>query len=158
MIKILLVDDDKNLRETIQEFLTFENYEVLTATNGQEALDILNKWIPDIIICDIMMPIMDGNQLHEVIKDDELLSSIPFVFLSAKKETNIELKYKLQGADDFLSKPFKIADLSQIIKVKSERFKKLRNNFPQLFTGENKYLLHELNTPLNGVIVAATIL
>jgi two-component system sensor kinase len=158
MKKILLVDDDKNLRETIKEFLTYENYEVVSATNGQEALDVLDTWTPDIILCDIMMPIMDGNQFHQVIQDAEIFSTIPFIFLSAKKEENLELKYKLQGVDMFLSKPFKINDLLQIIAAKIERFKKIKDNFPPIFTDENKILMHELNTPLNGVIAMANIL
>jgi len=158
MKKILLVDDDKNLRETIEEFLIYENYEVISAMNGQEALDALDNWTPDIILCDVMMPIMDGNQFHEVIQETEIFSTIPFIFLSAKKEKNIELKYKFLGADDFLSKPFKNSDLLQIIAVKIERFKKVKNNFPQIFTDENKFLMHELNTPLNGVIAIANTL
>jgi two-component system sensor kinase len=158
MKKILLVDDDKNLRETIEEFLRYEDYEVISATNGQEALDILENYMPDIILCDVVMPVMDGNQFHEIILEAELFSAIPFIFLSSKKERNNNLKYKLQGADDFISKPFKINDLLQIIDVKIARFNKIKNNFPTLFTGENKFLMHELNTPLNGVIAVSNAL
>ncbi len=58
--RILLVEDEINLRETICEYLKYENYDIVSAENGQEALDILDYWIPDLILCDIMMPVMDG--------------------------------------------------------------------------------------------------
>lgn len=152
MSKILLIDDDTNLRETIEEFLTFEQFEVVTASNGQEALDAMDNWTPDVILCDILMPIMDGPEFHDIIKNDTLLSAIPFIFLSAKKEEDLMRKCFLQGADDFLSKPFQIRDLLKIIEVKSERFKKIKNSYPNLFIGQGNFLMHEVNTPLNGII------
>jgi two-component system sensor kinase len=82
--KILLVDDEENLRETISELLIYENYEVKIASNGQKALEILDDWIPDLIISDIMMPIMDGH-FHKLVKENITLNSVPFLFIAKKK-------------------------------------------------------------------------
>lgn len=156
--KILLVDDELNIRETITELLVFQNYDVKNASNGQEALEVLENWIPDLIICDIMMPIMDGNMLHDITKENELLCSIPFIFLTAKKENNLMRKCLLDGADDFLSKPFKISELMDIIKVKINRFQKIKNTYNNLYLGKRNHLAHEINTPLSGILGAIDLL
>lgn len=150
--KILLVDDELNIRETTSEFLVFKNYDVKSAANGQEALDLLDNWIPDLIICDIMMPVMDGNQLHDILKENRSLAAVPFIFLTAKKENNLMRKCMLDGVDDFISKPFKTRELLKIIETKIERFQKIKNVHNNLYVGENKYFLHEVNTPLNGIL------
>jgi two-component system sensor histidine kinase/response regulator len=150
--KILLVDDELNIRETITELLKFQNYDVKNASNGQEALDVLEYWTPDLIICDIMMPIMDGNILHNIVKENQSLSPIPFIFLTAKKENNLMRKCLLDGVDYFLSKPFKINELTKIIKVKIDRFEKIKSSYNNLYIGEKKHFLHEINTPLNGIL------
>lgn len=150
--KILLVDDELNLRETISELLNYQNYDVKTACNGQDALDLLEYWVPDLIICDIMMPVMDGSTFHEIIKEIHSLNSIPFIFLTAKKENNLMRKCLLDGADDFMSKPFKIKELTSMIESKIERFEKIKNNYNNLYLGKKKTFLHEINTPLNGIL------
>jgi two-component system sensor histidine kinase/response regulator len=150
--KILLVDDELNIREAITELLFFHNYDVRTAANGQEALYILENWTPDLIICDIMMPVIDGTTLHKKVKEDYSLSAIPFVFLTAKKENNLMRKCLLEGADYFLSKPFKIKELIEVIKVKIERFEKIKNAYNNLYLGRKNHFLHEINTPLNGIL------
>jgi CheY-like chemotaxis protein len=150
--KILLVDDELNLRETISELLRYQNYDVKTANNGQEALDILEYWQPDLILCDIMMPVMDGNALHEIIKDIPSLNTIPFIFLTAKKENDLMRKCMLEGADDYVAKPFKIKELTSIIESKLERFEKIKNSYSNLYLGKEKVFLHEINTPINGIL------
>ena len=150
--KILLVDDELNLRETISELLIYQNYNVKSACNGQEALDLLEYWIPDLIICDIMMPVMDGSTFLEIIKDINSLNSIPFIFLTAKKESNLMRKCLLDGADDYIAKPFKIKELIAIIESKLERFEKIKISNSNLYQGEKKIFLHEINTPLNGIL------
>lgn len=150
--KILLVDDELNIRETTSEFLIYKNYEVKSASNGQEALDIIEYWIPDLILCDIMMPIMDGTKFHDIIKENKALVAIPFIFMTAKKEDNLMRKCMLNGADDFISKPFKTKELLNIIETKIDRFQKIKNVHNNLYVGEKKYFLHEVNTPLNGIL------
>jgi two-component system sensor kinase len=156
--KILLVDDELNIRETTSEFLIFKNYDVRSVANGQEALDLLDYWTPDLIVCDIMMPVMDGHQLHKIIKENKSLSAVPFIFLTAKKENNLMRKSMLDGVDDFVSKPFKTRELLKIIETKIERFQKIKNVHNNLFIGEKKYFLHEVNTPLNGILGSINVL
>lgn len=150
--KILLVDDELNLRETISEVLIYQDYSVKSVCNGQEALDLLEYWTPDLIICDIMMPVMDGSTLLEIIKDINSLNTIPFIFLTAKKESNLMRKCLLEGADDYIAKPFKIKELISIIESKLERFEKIKNYHSNLYLGQKKVFLHEINTPLNGIL------
>jgi CheY-like chemotaxis protein len=122
--KILLVDDEVSLRDTIAELLILNNYDVKTAKNGNNALEILDSWIPDIIVSDIMMPIMDGYLFYKTVKETSILNQIPFIFLTAKYNKEEKEKLKLSGADLFISKPFKIENLITIIEIKIERFEK----------------------------------
>jgi two-component system sensor histidine kinase/response regulator len=156
--KILLVDDEFNLRETISELLTSQNYEVKTASNGQEAIELLENWTPDLIISDIMMPIMDGNHFHELIKNNINLSSIPFIFITAKNEENQMRKYLSKGADDLITKPFKIKELIEIVRSKIDRFEKIKNTNNNIYLGTKKYFSHEINTPLNGILGSLNLL
>lgn len=149
--KILLIDDEVNIRETVTELLIYENYNVKTAANGQEALELLEDWRPDLIISDIMMPVMDGHLLHEIIRENNTLAAIPFIFLSAKKELDIMRRCLLDGADDFLSKPFKVKELTGMIQTKIKRFEKINKVYHNLHDNKN-YLAHEINTPLNGIL------
>jgi two-component system sensor histidine kinase/response regulator len=150
--KILLVDDELNLRETISELLIHNNYDVKTAANGQDALEILNLWIPDLIISDIMMPIMDGYRFQEIVNESRLLNQIPFIFLTAKNDAQEMEKCTLTGIDHFITKPFKIDDLIKIIQVKIERFEKIKNAYNTLnFTYDSGFIT-EIHTPLYGIL------
>ncbi|WP_278034861.1 hybrid sensor histidine kinase/response regulator [Flavobacterium nitratireducens] len=150
--KILLVEDEINLRETICEYLKYEDYDVVSAENGQEALDILDYWIPDLILCDIMMPVMDGHQFHEILMQNTTLNAIPFIFLTAKKEDNIREKCIYDGVDEFISKPFKFDELTKMVNAKIKRFKKIKKSYNNVYTGSKNVFLHEINTPLNGIL------
>ncbi len=156
--KILIVDDELNIRETINELLTFKNYETRTAENGQNALDLLDEWTPDLIICDLMMPVMDGHEFQKIVHESNFLSSIPFIFLTAKNEANIMRRCLNDGADDFLTKPFKIDELLDTVQTKLRRFKKIKKAYNNLYIGENKYFSHEINTPLNGILSSVDLL
>lgn len=98
------------------------------------------------------MPVMDGSTLLEIIKDINSLNTIPFIFLTAKKESNLMRKCLLEGADDYIAKPFKIKELLSIIESKLERFEKIKNSHSNLYLGQKKVFLHEINTPLNGIL------
>lgn len=148
--KILLVEDEQHLRETIAELLIHNNYDVKDACNGHEALKIVDYWTPDLIISDITMPIMDGYSFQEIVKNNALLNQIPFIFLTAKNDPYEMEKCALLGVDHFLVKPFKIDNLIKIIDVKIERFAKIKNahNIPS----SSSYYMHEINTPLHGIL------
>jgi two-component system alkaline phosphatase synthesis response regulator PhoP len=108
MKKILIVDDEPNIVMTLEYTFKKSNYEVFIARDGQEALDILKIKFPDIIILDIMMPMVDGFATLEQIKKDSNLQHTKVMFLSAKnKESDIEKGLAL-GADAYMTKPFSI--------------------------------------------------
>lgn len=154
--KILLVEDEQNLRETITELLIHNNYNVKDACNGNEALKILDHWTPDLIISDITMPIMDGYSFQEIVKNTDLLNQIPFIFLTAKNDSHEMEKCALLGVDHFLVKPFKIDVLIKIIDVKIERFTKIKN--AHHIPSNSRYYMHEINTPLHGILGSINLL
>ena len=123
MTKILLVEDNFEIRENTSEILELANYQVTTAANGKEGFEkaILNP--PDIIICDIMMPVLDGYGLLHLLKKNEDLKNIPFVFLTAKSERSDQRKGMEMGADDFITKPFTDVELMNAIESILTRLK-----------------------------------
>jgi DNA-binding response OmpR family regulator len=115
--RILLIEDDDLVRESISDLLMLADYDVTTAVNGKEGLEIIQTQVPELIICDVMMPVMDGFQLLEKLKELDIIDSTYFMFLSAKsRESDLE-KGKEMGAHDYLIKPFRNEDL--LNKVKS---------------------------------------
>ena len=108
MKKILIVDDEPNIVMTLEYTFKKSNYEVFIARDGQEALDILKTNFPDVIILDIMLPMVDGFATLEQIRKDANLQHTKVMFLSAKnKESDIEKGLAL-GADAYMTKPFSI--------------------------------------------------
>jgi CheY-like chemotaxis protein/CRP-like cAMP-binding protein len=125
MSKIVLIEDNHEMRENIEEMLELADYKVLSAANGKEGVELVKKELPDIIICDIMMPELDGyGVLHYLSKIPET-RAIPFIFLTAKTERSDFRKGMNLGADDYISKPFEEMELLEAIESrlkKHERF------------------------------------
>jgi DNA-binding response OmpR family regulator len=111
MKKVLLIEDDTTLRENTAELLELENFKVLTATNGLEGLDKAKKELPNVIVCDIMMPKLDGYGVLEGLSKSDKTKYIPFIFLSAKTERKDVRKGMNLGADDYITKPFEEEEL-----------------------------------------------
>jgi DNA-binding NarL/FixJ family response regulator len=109
--RLLLIDDDPNLILLVKDYLEFRGFEVDTAENGREALEKLSQDLPDMIICDIMMPEMDGYALVEQVRQDTRTSWIPILFLSAKGQSNDRIKGLNMGADVYMVKPFEPEEL-----------------------------------------------
>ncbi len=109
--RLLLIDDDPNLILLVKDYLEFRGYEVTTAENGREALEILEKEMPDMIICDVMMPEMDGYAFVEQVRKDPRTSWIPVLFLSAKGQSQDRVKGLNTGADVYMVKPFEPEEL-----------------------------------------------
>jgi DNA-binding NarL/FixJ family response regulator len=109
--RLLLIDDDPNLILLVKDYLEFRGYEVITAENGREALEVLEQDIPDMIICDVMMPEMDGYQFVNQVRQDERTSWIPILFLSAKGQSQDKIKGLNIGADVYMVKPFEPEEL-----------------------------------------------
>ncbi|MEH6537189.1 MAG: response regulator [Psychroserpens sp.] len=106
MKEVLLIEDDTVLRENTAELLELSNYKVITAANGQIGLEMAKKNRPNIIICDIMMPVLDGYGVLEGLSKQNETKFIPFIFLSAKTERQDVRKGMDLGADDYITKPF----------------------------------------------------
>jgi DNA-binding NarL/FixJ family response regulator len=109
--KLLLIDDDPNLILLVKDYLEFRGYDVVTAENGREALEVLEQQTPDMIICDVMMPEMDGYSLVSAIRSDAKTSWIPVLFLSAKGQSQDRVKGLNIGADVYMVKPFEPEEL-----------------------------------------------
>ncbi|MCB0399843.1 MAG: response regulator [Winogradskyella sp.] len=116
MTKVLLIEDDKVLRENTAELLELSNFEVITAPNGELGLKSININLPDIIICDIMMPKIDGYEVLNEVSKNNKTKYIPFIFLSAKTEHKDVRKGMNLGADDYITKPFTEDELVSAIK------------------------------------------
>ena len=111
MKKILIVDDEPNIIMSLEYALQKNGFEVFVARDGQEALDILKKKVPDLVLLDIMMPNVDGYETLQKIKENEKLASVKVLFLSAKnKENDIEKGLSL-GANLYITKPFSLKKL-----------------------------------------------
>lgn len=152
MTKILIVEDDTTLRLNIKDILQAEKFDVVTATNGKEGLDKAKNEIPDLILSDIMMPEMDGYELLNKLQEDKTLAKIPFIFLTAKAEQeNIRQGINI-GADDYLTKPFKIDDLLNSIKIKLSKNTKIKSEINDLKESLVRKIPHEMRTPLVGII------
>ena len=115
MKTILLIEDDIILRENTAELLELSNYKVLTASNGNLGVMLAKQSLPDIIVCDIMMPELDGYGVLESLSEDQETKNIPFIYLSAKTEQQDVRKGMNLGADDYLTKPYNETDLISAI-------------------------------------------
>lgn len=127
MQKILLIEDNEALRENTAEILSLASYEVRVAENGKIGIEMALENPPDLIVCDIMMPILDGYGVYQIITKNEALQHIPFIFLSAKSERSDLRKGMEMGADDYITKPFTDAELINAIRTRLEKIKMHQN-------------------------------
>ncbi len=145
MKKILVIEDEDFVRENILELLDVEGFEAIGAENGQVGLNLAKGIIPDLILCDVMMPGLDGYGVLRAIRQDALMASIPFIFLTAKA-AKADFRQGMElGADDYITKPFTRAELLGAI---TSRLKKqatletLYNSELQQAKAEINYLIH----------------
>ncbi len=137
---ILLLEDNLEMRENTAEIIELANYNVLTASNGRDGVDIAKEHIPDLIVCDIMMPEMDGYEVLAVLSNDPKTSTIPFVFLTAKAEKSEFRKGMNMGADDYITKPFEEIELLTAIKSRIERSERLKLSYENNLKGISDFL------------------
>ncbi|TDU39472.1 Crp-like helix-turn-helix protein [Gelidibacter sediminis] len=115
MKRLLLIEDDTVLRENTAELLELSDFEVITAPNGKIGMQFAKEHLPDLIVCDIMMPEMDGYEVLEALAKENSTKHIPFIYLSAKTERNDVRKGMNLGADDYITKPFSEEELISAI-------------------------------------------
>jgi len=118
MKKILLIEDNLEVRENTMEILSLANYNVISAENGKIGVELAQKEKPDLVICDIMMPELDGYGVLHILNKNEQTAGIPFIFLTAKTEKTDIRKGMNLGADDYLTKPFDDTDLLNAIEAR----------------------------------------
>lgn len=140
MKKILLIEDNKDVRENTAEILTLAQYQVITAANGKEGVELAQKEKPDLIICDIMMPVLDGHGTLHLLSKNEETSGIPFIFLTAKAERSDLRKGMEMGADDYLTKPFDDVELLNAIESRLRKTEIMRREFSKSVEGINSFI------------------
>jgi CRP-like cAMP-binding protein/CheY-like chemotaxis protein len=140
MKKILLIEDNKDVRENTSEILTLAQYNVITAVNGKDGVELAQKEKPDLIICDIMMPVLDGHGALHMLSKNEATASIPFIFLTAKAERTDFRKGMEMGADDYLTKPFDDVELLNAIESRLKKNDILKKEFTKNFAGINDFI------------------
>ena len=152
---ILVVEDHGSMSHAIQSILEGEGYTVHTATDGVEALEVMEESVPDLILADIMMPRMDGYALYEAVRARPEWILIPFVFLTARSEREDKLRGKLLGAEDYITKPFDAEDLIVSVRSRLGRACAIQQasevSFDELKSQIVTVLGHELRTPLTYV-------
>ncbi|MEP6646758.1 MAG: response regulator [Saprospiraceae bacterium] len=122
MKKILLIEDNDNIRSNTAEILELSNYEVIVAENGKKGVEKAIEHIPDLIICDIMMPELDGYGVLHAVQRNEVIKNTPFIFLTAQTERLDFRKGMEAGADDYITKPF---EGSELLNAVDRRLKKI---------------------------------
>src|SRR5579871_6112565 len=128
MKKLLLIEDNTDIRENITELLQLNGYSVLTAKNGKAGVEIAVKEIPDLIICDILMPVLDGYGVLHLLSRHKETFGIPFIFLTAKSEKADFRKGMELGADDYLTKPFDGIELLNAVEIRLKKTDNLKKN------------------------------
>ena len=129
MKKILIIEDNLEVRENTAEIIELSNYEVITAENGKIGVQLALDQNPDLIVCDIMMPVLDGYGVYHLLSKHTETASIPFIFLTAKSEKADFRKGMDMGADDYLMKPFNGIDLLQAIEVRLKKNETLKSQY-----------------------------
>ncbi|SKB13264.1 Response Regulator Receiver Signal Transduction Histidine Kinase [Planktothrix sp. PCC 11201] len=156
MKKILVIEDDLNVRSIILDILEAEEFLGVGAEDGETGVKLAKEILPNLIICDVMMPALDGYQVLEELRSYQATATIPFIFLTAKS-TSADLRQGMNlGADDYLTKPFTHQDLLAAIHSRIQKHETFeQKNKKQLDELRNNITLslpHELRTPLNGII------
>jgi len=162
MKKILVIEDEQFIRENIVEILEANDYQVLSAPDGAAGVELALQHLPDLILCDVMMPELDGHAVLQQLRENPATYATPFIFLTAKANTKDLREGMNLGADDYLTKPFRVPDLLTAVSTRlekslqdrrkaDERLEELRNNIALS-------LPHEFLTPISGILGCAELL
>lgn len=155
-MKILVIEDEYSIRTVIVEILQFEKFETISAENGRVGVELARTHRPDLIICDVTMPELDGHGVLKTLRSDPLTESTPFIFLTAKAE-KVDVRQGMElGADDYLFKPIGREELLKAIHTRLDKLGMLRQRYEKKIEDLRRNLStampHELRTPLNGIL------
>ena len=137
---ILVIDDNNDLRENTAEILDLAGYRTLQAINGKQGVDVAVKEKPSLIVCDIMMPELDGYGVLHLLKKNPDTQNIPFIFLTAKTERGDFRKGMEMGADDYVTKPFEDIELLNAIEVRLKKAEVLEQNYAPTPQGLSQFV------------------
>ncbi len=140
MHRILIIEDNEDIRENVAEILTLSDYEVLMAPNGKEGIAVAQAQEPDLIICDIMMPGIDGYGVLHVLHKDPKTQNIPFIFLTSKSERSDFRAAMELGADDYITKPFSGNELLHAIQSRLRKVSVLKKALSSDIAGVNELI------------------
>jgi DNA-binding response OmpR family regulator/anti-sigma regulatory factor (Ser/Thr protein kinase) len=154
--RILVIEDEQNIRENIQEILEAKGFNVRTAANGKQGVLEAIDFRPYVIVCDVMMPKMDGFKVLEYVRKTAMIQNTPFIFLTAKIDKQDVRQGMDLGADDYLTKPFTAKELVKAIETRLKRQQKVIDEYAkvkhELDTTVFATYYHEFNTPLHGIL------
>jgi len=140
--QLLIIEDDTDLRNIIVELFNENGFKVLSANDGSEGIKLAKEYLPDIIISDLLMPGMDGFRVKEILSEDRITSTIPFVYLTGQNEIKDMRRGMELGADDYIVKPVKAGILLELILKRLARIENLKANIKsQPETVNKKFLL-----------------
>jgi len=144
MKTVLLIEDNNDIRNNIVEILSFANYKVFSADNGKTGVQLAIEHKPDLIVCDIMMPVMDGYSVINILQRNPETQHIPFIFLTAKTERDEMRKGMNLGADDYITKPFEEVELLDAIEQRLKKAQFLKEKYSSGLTDFNA-LVQDVN-------------
>ncbi|MEJ5244495.1 MAG: response regulator [Bacteroidota bacterium] len=154
--KVLVIEDEEEIRKDIAKILSINGFEVFQANNGKEGINVALTVIPNLIICDIMMPEMDGLSVLQELKKYPSTELIPFIFLTAKSSRQDIREGMNLGADDYITKPFDFDELIAAVHKRIEKSeateKKFNSKYEMLANSLRSYMPHEVRTPLNIIL------
>jgi DNA-binding response OmpR family regulator len=156
--KILIIEDELLILDSITEILQLEGYECLKAINGEEGIQKAKDETPDLIVCDIQMPGINGHEVLQNLRANPRTSTIPFIFLSAMVDKSDLRKGMILGADDYITKPFQPEDLLNSVKTRLEKHLAITKRMEILRDSIALALPHELQTPLVTIMGYAEML
>jgi DNA-binding NarL/FixJ family response regulator len=153
---IFIIEDDENLSANMELILTMEGYQVTVAADGADGLVKMNRKYPDMILCDILLPTMDGYEVFERVKNNPFLAKVPFLFISALNQRHQVRQGMVLGADDYLGKPFSREELLTAVAVRLERFALMASavrHKPIEVTAKQKILLSRITRREREVLI-----
>lgn len=148
MKSVLVIDDNLDIRENTAEILELAGYKTFTAENGKKGVEVAQREKPDVIVCDIMMPELDGYGVLHLLKKNPETEHIPFLFLTAKTERGDFRKGMEMGADDYITKPFEDIELLNAIEVRLKKAAVLENKYSSSHEGISQFIKDVKNSGL----------
>lgn len=162
MTRILVIEDEQDVRDDIVEILAYEGYDVFAAANGPQGIETAREIKPDLIVCDIIMPGLDGYGVLQEVRADSAIGLTPFIFLTALASRGDQRQGMELGADDYLTKPFTLEELTSAVRTRLIKQSRLHDAYLAQLENVRDSLVytlpHELRTPLVTILGYADLL